>query len=152
MLKLANKGTRVVYIPGNHDEALRDYIGLAFGGVEVDAEAIHVTADGKRLLVLHGDEFDGVVLYARWLAFLGDIGYSVLLRLNVWFNAAPAPVRPAVLVAVGLYQAPRQECGRVHFAFRGSRRPCGARARRRWRHLRPYPFAPKSAISMASST
>ncbi len=51
-------------------------------------EAIHVTADGKRLLVLHGDEFDGVVLYARWLAFLGDVGYSVLLRLNVWFNAA----------------------------------------------------------------
>jgi UDP-2,3-diacylglucosamine pyrophosphatase LpxH len=87
VLKLANKGTRVVYIPGNHDEALRDYAGLAFGGVEVMSEAIHVTADGKRLLVLHGDEFDGVVLYARWLAFLGDAGYSVLLRLNVTFNA-----------------------------------------------------------------
>ena len=87
VLKLANKGTRVVYIPGNHDEALRDYTGLAFGGVEVMQEAIHVTADGKRLLVLHGDEFDGVVLYARWLAFLGDVGYSVLLRMNVWFNA-----------------------------------------------------------------
>ena len=87
ILKLANKGTRVVYIPGNHDEALRDYTGLAFGGVEVMQEAIHVTADGKRLLVLHGDEFDGVVLYARWLAFLGDVGYSVLLRMNVWFNA-----------------------------------------------------------------
>ena len=87
VLKLANKGTRVVYIPGNHDEALRDYTGLAFGGVEVMQEAIHVTADGKRLLVLHGDEFDGVVLYARWLAFLGDLGYSVLLRMNVWFNA-----------------------------------------------------------------
>lgn len=87
VLKLANKGTRVVYIPGNHDEALRDFTGLAFGGVEVMHEAIHVTADGKRLLVLHGDEFDGVVLYARWLAFLGDVGYSVLLRMNVWFNA-----------------------------------------------------------------
>jgi len=87
VLKLANKGARVVYIPGNHDEALRDYTGLAFGGVEVMQEAIHVTADGKRLLVLHGDEFDGVVLYARWLAFLGDVGYSVLLRMNVWFNA-----------------------------------------------------------------
>lgn len=87
VLKLANKGTRVVYIPGNHDEAARDYVGLAFGGVEVVAEAIHTTADGKRFLVLHGDEFDGVVLYARWLAFLGDKGYSLLLRLNVWFNA-----------------------------------------------------------------
>lgn len=88
VLKLANKGTRVVYIPGNHDEAARDYVGLKFGGVEVVAEAIHVTVDGRRFLVLHGDEFDGVVLYARWLAFLGDMGYSVLLRLNIWFNAA----------------------------------------------------------------
>jgi UDP-2,3-diacylglucosamine pyrophosphatase LpxH len=87
ILKLANKGTRVVYVPGNHDEALRDYTGLAFGGVEVLAEAIHETADGRRFLVTHGDEFDGVVLYARWLAFLGDAGYSVLLRLNIWFNA-----------------------------------------------------------------
>jgi len=86
VLKLANKGTRVVYIPGNHDEMLRDFTGLAFGGVEVVPEAIHVTADGKRLLVLHGDEFDGVVLYARWLAFLGDLGYQALLKLNVWFN------------------------------------------------------------------
>jgi UDP-2,3-diacylglucosamine pyrophosphatase LpxH len=87
VLKLANKGTRVIYVPGNHDEALRDYTGLAFGGVEVVAEAIHETVDGRRLLVTHGDEFDGVVLYARWLAFLGDAGYSLLLKLNVWFNA-----------------------------------------------------------------
>jgi UDP-2,3-diacylglucosamine pyrophosphatase LpxH len=87
VLKLANKGTRVVYIPGNHDEMARDYAGLQFGGVEVALEAIHTTADGRRLLVLHGDEFDGVVLYARWLAFLGDMGYRALLRLNVGFNA-----------------------------------------------------------------
>jgi UDP-2,3-diacylglucosamine pyrophosphatase LpxH len=87
ILKLANKGTRVVYIPGNHDEMMRDYAGLHFGGVEVALEAIHTTADGRRLLVLHGDEFDGVVLYARWLAFLGDLGYRALLRLNVAFNA-----------------------------------------------------------------
>ena len=88
VLKMANKGTRVVYIPGNHDEALRDFTSLAFGGVEVLPEAIHETLDGRRFLVLHGDEFDGVVLYARWLAFLGDLGYSVLLRANVWVNAA----------------------------------------------------------------
>ena len=86
VLKLANKGTRVVYVPGNHDEMLRDYTGLSFGGVEVVAEAIHLTADGRRLLVLHGDEFDGVVLYAKWLAFLGDYAYSALLRLNIAFN------------------------------------------------------------------
>jgi len=86
VLKLANKGTRVVYIPGNHDEMLRDYTGLSFGGVEVLAQAVHVTADDRRLLVLHGDEFDGVVLYARWLAFLGDYAYSALLKLNIGFN------------------------------------------------------------------
>ena len=86
VLKLANKGTHVIYVPGNHDEVLRDYGGLSFGGVDVVPEAIHVTADGRRLLVLHGDEFDGVVLYARWLAFLGDYAYAALLHLNVGFN------------------------------------------------------------------
>ncbi|MFQ3664542.1 MAG: UDP-2,3-diacylglucosamine diphosphatase [Sphingomonadaceae bacterium] len=88
VMKMAKKGTRVVYIPGNHDEVLRDFVGLSFGGIEVLPEAVHETADGRRLLVLHGDEFDGVVLYARWLAFLGDHAYALLLKLNVWFNAA----------------------------------------------------------------
>ena len=69
VLKKAKHGTRVVYIPGNHDEAFRDYVGLNLGGIELLPETIHETADGRRLLVLHGDEFDGVVLYARWLAF-----------------------------------------------------------------------------------
>lgn len=87
ILKMAKQGTRVIYVPGNHDEALRDFVGLNFGGVAVVAEAIHTTADGRKLLVLHGDEFDGVVLYARWLAFLGDHAYSLLLRLNIAFNA-----------------------------------------------------------------
>jgi len=86
VLKKARKGTRVVYIPGNHDEALRPYVGLNLGGVELLAEAVHVTADGRRLLVLHGDEFDTVVLYARWLAFLGDYAYVLLLKLNTGFN------------------------------------------------------------------
>ena len=87
VLKKAKHGTRVVYVPGNHDEAFRDYVGLNLGGVELAPEAIHVTADGRRLLVLHGDEFDGVVLYARWLAFLGDHAYTLLLKLNGLFNA-----------------------------------------------------------------
>ena len=86
VLKLANKGTRVVYVPGNHDEALRDYTGLSFGGVDVVDECIHTTADGRRLLVLHGDQFDGIVLYARWIAFLGDYAYAALLKLNLGFN------------------------------------------------------------------
>ena len=87
VLKKAKHGTRVVYIPGNHDEAFRDYAGLNLGGIELLPEAMHVTADGRRLLVLHGDEFDGIVLYARWLAFLGDHAYTLLLKLNAVFNA-----------------------------------------------------------------
>jgi UDP-2,3-diacylglucosamine pyrophosphatase LpxH len=86
IMKQAKHGTRVVYILGNHDEAFRDYAGLNFGGVEVLAEAIHMTADGRRLLVLHGDEFDSVVLYAKWLAFLGDHAYTLLLKLNRLVN------------------------------------------------------------------
>ena len=88
ILKLAHRGTRVILIAGNHDEMLRSYAGMQFGGVEIATEALHVTADGRRLMVTHGDAFDGVVLYARWLAFLGDKAYEVLLRSNVWFNAA----------------------------------------------------------------
>lgn len=87
ILKQAKRGTRVVYVPGNHDEAFRDYAGLAFGGVEILAEAIHVTADGRTLLILHGDEFDGVVIYAKWLALLGDQAYTVLLKFNRVVNA-----------------------------------------------------------------
>jgi UDP-2,3-diacylglucosamine pyrophosphatase LpxH len=82
ILKQAKNGTRVVYVPGNHDEAFRDYVGLNFGGVELLPEVIHETADGRRLLVLHGDVFDGVVLYAKWLAFLGDSAYELLLKSN----------------------------------------------------------------------
>ncbi len=87
VLKMAHRGTRVVLIAGNHDEMLRPYAGMSFGGVELAQDAIHLTADGRRLLVTHGDGFDSVVLYARWLAFLGDQAYSVLLRANGWFNA-----------------------------------------------------------------
>ena len=87
VLKIAHKGTRVVFIVGNHDEMLRDYAGFSFGGITLAQEAIHETADGKRLLITHGDAFDGVVLYARWLAFLGDQAYTLMLRANVWLNA-----------------------------------------------------------------
>ena len=86
LLRKARKGTRVVYVPGNHDEALRDYVDMQFGGVTVLPEVIHETADGKRLLVIHGDHFDGIVQYARWLALLGDTAYNLALTLNTGFN------------------------------------------------------------------
>jgi UDP-2,3-diacylglucosamine pyrophosphatase LpxH len=82
ILKKVDQGTRVIYIPGNHDEFLRRYCGRTMADIEVVAEAIHETADGKRLWVLHGDVFDSVISYAKWLAHIGDRAYSVVLALN----------------------------------------------------------------------
>lgn len=86
--KKATQGTRVVYVPGNHDEALREHLDVEIAGVSVMGEAVHQTADGRRFLVLHGDEFDGVVMHNKWLAHLGSWAYDVLLWLNRWFNLA----------------------------------------------------------------
>jgi UDP-2,3-diacylglucosamine pyrophosphatase LpxH len=86
VLRKARKGTKVIYIPGNHDEMARAYVDLHFGGVAVLMEAVHTNADGRRFLVLHGDHFDGIVKYAKWLAHLGDWAYNVALTLNIWFN------------------------------------------------------------------
>jgi UDP-2,3-diacylglucosamine pyrophosphatase LpxH len=86
LLRRARKGTKVVYIPGNHDEALREFLDLRFGGVLIAAEALHVTADGRRLLVIHGHEFDTIVRYAKWVAHAGDRAYVALLVVNTWMN------------------------------------------------------------------
>ena len=88
ILKRAKRGTRIVYIPGNHDEMFRQFTGLDFGGVEIRRKAIHETADGRKLLVLHGDEFDAIMLSVRWLAYLGDAAYTAMMALNRWVNAA----------------------------------------------------------------
>lgn len=90
VLRKVRKGTRVVYVPGNHDEAARHYVGVDFGGVAIREEAVHTTADGRRLLVTHGDRFDAVVTCARWLALLGDQLYTVILKVNQHFNALRA--------------------------------------------------------------
>lgn len=86
ILRKARKGTQVTYIAGNHDEVMRQFLGLAFGGIEICDEAVHVTADGRKLLITHGDLFDAVIQCARWLAIVGDHAYTVTLRLNRWFN------------------------------------------------------------------
>jgi UDP-2,3-diacylglucosamine pyrophosphatase LpxH len=86
ILRKARKGTKVFYIPGNHDEWLRNWVDLQLGGVELVHDALHVTADGRRLLVLHGDDFDGIVRYAKWLALLGDGAYELSLKLNHYYN------------------------------------------------------------------
>jgi UDP-2,3-diacylglucosamine pyrophosphatase LpxH len=84
----AHAGTEVTYIPGNHDELFRAWMPMEFAGVKLRENAEHVTADGRRLLVMHGDEFDSVVRYARFLAVLGDRAYTAALVVNRWFNAA----------------------------------------------------------------
>lgn len=87
ILHKARAGAAVTYIPGNHDEMFRDWLGLDVAGVSLRASAVHELADGRRLLVIHGDEFDSVVRYARFLAFLGDWAYAMALALNRHFNA-----------------------------------------------------------------
>ncbi|MGO9471893.1 MAG: UDP-2,3-diacylglucosamine diphosphatase [Rhodomicrobium sp.] len=79
LLEKVREGSRVVFIPGNHDEVLRSYCGMNFGGIEIARDCVHTTALGHRLLVLHGDEFDVAVRYAKWLRFLGDRAYEFVL-------------------------------------------------------------------------
>jgi UDP-2,3-diacylglucosamine pyrophosphatase LpxH len=86
LLRKVRKGSRLIYIPGNHDEFLRDYIGGTLGGIELANQAIHEAANGKRYLVTHGDQFDLVVRHARWLALLGDGAYSAALFVNTYLN------------------------------------------------------------------
>ena len=82
ILRRARRGERVIFIPGNHDEALREYVGIAFGDIEVLTEHVHQLADGRRFLLLHGDEFDQITRHHRWVAVLGDVAYNLLVRLN----------------------------------------------------------------------
>ncbi|MDH2432195.1 UDP-2,3-diacylglucosamine diphosphatase [Pokkaliibacter sp. MBI-7] len=86
ILTMAKRGTRVTYVTGNHDEFLRRYSTLQLGNITLTDEAEHVTAKGERLLILHGDMFDVITRYHRWLAFLGDSAYEMLLILNRWLN------------------------------------------------------------------
>jgi UDP-2,3-diacylglucosamine pyrophosphatase LpxH len=83
VLRHARHGEIVVFVPGNHDEVLREYVGTAFGGIVLADHAIHETADGRRFLLTHGDEFDQVTRYHRWIAVLGDYFYNLLVRINV---------------------------------------------------------------------
>jgi UDP-2,3-diacylglucosamine pyrophosphatase LpxH len=86
ILRRARKGCRVIFVPGNHDEFARQFFGQQFGGIEVVEDAVHTTVDGRRLWVTHGDYFDGVIQHAKWLAYLGDNVYEILLKLNRYLN------------------------------------------------------------------
>lgn len=86
ILRRARHGEKVVLVPGNHDEALREFVGSSFGDIKIAAEYVHETADGKRFLLIHGDEFDQVTRHHRWVAMLGDIAYDMLVRVNAWIS------------------------------------------------------------------
>lgn len=86
VLRRARKGTQVIFVPGNHDEALREYAGITFGDIRLETEWVHHTADGRRFLLLHGDEYDQVTRYHRWVAVLGDVAYNGLVRINTWLS------------------------------------------------------------------
>lgn len=86
ILRRARHGEQVIVIPGNHDEALRDYVGSQFGDILLVREHVYTLADGRRFLLTHGDEFDAVTRYHRWVALMGDAAYSFLVRQNVWLS------------------------------------------------------------------
>lgn len=86
ILKMAKSGTKIWYIPGNHDEALRPYSGLNLAGIEIRQEAVYEARNGKKYWVIHGDEFDSIVKYAKWLAYIGDRAYGILLSINTTYN------------------------------------------------------------------
>ena len=86
LLNKALRGARIVVLPGNHDEFLREYLGTYFGEVEFVDRTIHTTALGRTYLVMHGDQFDIVVAHAKWLAHVGDWAYRMALRVNIGIN------------------------------------------------------------------
>ncbi len=141
LLRKARKGTRIIYIPGNHDEVMRPYAGDTFGGIEIIEEAICELTDGRKALILHGDKFDTVVRNMKWLAHLGDWAYDFAIFINRYLNffrrqlgmpywsfsaAAKAKVKQAVnfigafedaVVADALHQGAQVViCGHIHHA------------------------------------
>ena len=92
LLRRARKGCRVIYVPGNHDEFARHFVGHAFGGVEVVHDTAHTTATGLKLWVVHGDHFDGVIQCAKWLAHVGDWLYELTLKINRHLNSFRARI------------------------------------------------------------
>jgi UDP-2,3-diacylglucosamine pyrophosphatase LpxH len=139
LLRKARKGAVMIYVPGNHDEFLRDYCGTHFGGIEVKERAIHQGADGRRYLVVHGDHFDLLVTQARWLAHLGDHAYGVaLVHQQDFQRRTPAP-RLRLLVAVAMGEAEGQERRQLHRRIRKNAGAPSKTQRCRRCHLRPYP-------------
>ena len=140
MLRKARKGAKVIYVPGNHDEFLRNYYGTHFGGIDVVENAIHTGVDGRRYLVIHGDIFDLVVQNARWLAHLGDKAYDFAIQMNRLVNFFR---RGFGVPYWSLSQWAKQKVkNAVNYIGAFETRACrrSAASRRRWRDLRSHPL------------
>jgi len=116
VLRKARHGVKVIFVPGNHDEALREYVGTSFGDIEVVHEYQHTTADGKRYVLLHGDEFDQVTRYHRWVAVLGDVLYNFLVRLNIYLSWVRRTLRISGYWSLAGY-AKRKVKGALEFIY-----------------------------------
>lgn len=86
VLRKSRNGTNVIYIPGNHDESVRNFLPLMFGDITIEKESEYVSISGERFLVTHGDLYDVITRYHKWLAKLGDVGYTFLIGLNRYLN------------------------------------------------------------------
>jgi hypothetical protein len=138
ILGKAKRGTKVIFVPGNHDEVFRDFDGAVFGNLEIHREYIHEGADGRRMLVLHGDEFDSVVKCSPWLAKLGSNIYDILLAANPYINWVRRKFNLPHW-SLSSYLKKGEEGRAVHRQLRGRGRSGCAQARRRHRGLRPHP-------------
>jgi len=116
VLRKARHGVKVIFVPGNHDEALREYVGTSFGDIELVMEHEHTTADGKRFILLHGDEFDQVTRYHRWVAVLGDVLYNFLVRVNVLLSLIRRTLRISGYWSLAGF-AKRQVKGALEFIY-----------------------------------
>ena len=138
ILAKAKEGTKVIYVPGNHDDNIREFCGSLFGNMSIRRRYVHATADGREFLIMHGDEFDTAVKYSRWLARFGATAYEFMMRLNRSVNACRRAFRHAVLVAGDLSQAAASEGGAVRRRVR-TRRGAGRTQPQSRRHrLRPH--------------
>ena len=139
ILGKAKRGTKVIFVPGNHDEVFREFDGAVFGNLEIHREYVHVGADGRRMLILHGDEFDSVVKFSPWLAKLGSNIYDVLLAANPYINWVRRKLDlPHWSLSAYLKNKTKTRAA-VHRQLRGIGRAGGQQARRGHGGLRPHP-------------
>lgn len=92
VLKMSKNGTKVIFIPGNHDEAMRAHTGTSLGNISIENTYTHALLTGHSMLCVHGDMFDIVTRYRKWVAILGDIAYEFLLWLNIQQNKVRSAV------------------------------------------------------------